>query len=120
MDETQARIFSEARSAYIGRLARMTRVSLAAELTSELEECGRVLVFGGPTSKDELMSELVGIRYPRARFNEATHVLHHTADVRNEICAYCNPNPCPICGALEDCQWDAAHGAIVNGRHVGV
>lgn len=120
MDETQARTFNEARSGYITRLSRMTRIGLAAELGAEMAERGQTLLYGGPTSKDELMSALVGIRYPLARLNESIHVLYHAGGVVNEICAWCNPNPCPACGALEACDYDPAHGPVVNGRHINV
>ena len=117
MNELQARTFFEARSGYTQRLARNTKTALAVIYQIDQAERNIVTVFGGPAAKQEFISALVDLHYPLAEANEATHVLYH-GEFASDVCAYCNPNPCLVCGALDICAYDAEHGPIVNGRHV--
>ena len=118
MNPTQARIYFEARGAYAKRVSRLSRATLATDYRAELADRGMSLLYGGPATKDELLTAIINLRYPVAKINEATHVLYHSSDFPNEVCAYCNPDPCPACGALEACEWDPEHGPVINGRHV--
>lgn len=118
MNETQARTFFEARSHYTQDISRKTKLQLTLAYHDELRAHGQAILFGGPATKTELISVLVEMRYPLARMNEAIHVLYHTDGIVNEVCAYCNPDPCPVCGELDGCTWNPTFGAIVNGRHV--
>lgn len=120
MNELQARLIREAHDGYVHLLARKPKAELARLYGEELAAHGRTLLFGGPASKDELIGALVEMRYPLVKMNESIHVLYHTPEIVNEICEWCNPNPCPVCGALATCDYEAGRGPIVNGRHVTV
>lgn len=120
MNELEARTLREAHTAYVQRISRVSVGRLRILYREELAEQGRTVLHGGPASKDELVSAIVGLRYPLAKLNESVHVLYHQEGVVNEICAWCNPHPCPACGALEDCAYDSVHGPVVNGRHLSV
>lgn len=121
MDQLQARTLREAHDGYVHSIYRKPKAVLAGMYREELAVRGQFLAYGGPATKDELISALVELRYPRARMNESIHVLYHTEGIVNEVCAYCNPNPCPVCGAIDICTFtDGKSGAIVNGRHVSV
>lgn len=118
MNETQARILREAHDGYVKSIYRKPKAQLATMYRAELAAQGTTLVYGGPASKDELVSALVELRYPLAKMNESIHVLWHTGEIRNEVCEYCNPDPCPKCGALQgQCEYSPEHGGTVNGRH---
>lgn len=117
MNETQARTFFEARSGYTQRISRNTKAALATLYSVDQAERGVTTVFGGPATKQELISALVELHYPLAKMNEASHVLYH-GEYANDACAYCNPDPCPVCGALEACEYTVGGSAVVNGRHV--
>jgi hypothetical protein len=43
----------------------------------------------GQSSKDELISEILGHRYPAGRLNEAIHVLHHAPGEAWSACEIC-------------------------------
>ena len=43
----------------------------------------------GQSSKDELISEILGHRYPAGKLNEAIHVLHHAPGEVWSACAIC-------------------------------
>lgn len=118
MNETQARTFFEARTAYIQRINRSTKAELASIYREDMREQGRQIIFGGPSTKAELINALVELHYPLAKVNEATHVLYHSADFPNEVCAWCDPHPCPTCGAIDVCDYSVGGGPVVNGRHV--
>ena len=49
--------------------------------------------------------------------NESIHVLYHTDGITSDVCEWCNPDPCPVCGALSTCDYGVL-GPIVNGRHI--
>lgn len=120
MNELQARTLREAHDGYVKSIYRKPKAQLAVMYRAELADRGRQVLFGGPSSKDELISALTELRYPLAQMNESIHVLYHVDGISSDVCAYCNPDPCPVCGVLEGCVYTAEHPqAIVNGRHVG-
>ena len=87
MNETEARTFREAHDAYAKRLTRTAKAQLANMYRLELADLGMTSVYGGPQSKDELISALMELRYPVATLNEGTHVLYH--DVIWPDCQHC-------------------------------
>ena len=96
--ELEARMFREAASVSVNRLNRMSKAALAAEHTAILADQGMTSVYGGPRSKDELISAIMNLRYPVARLNMTTHVLYH--QLPSEVCEWCvGPLPCGNCGA---------------------
>jgi hypothetical protein len=90
MNETQARIIREAHDSYVKTIYRKPKTTLAHMYRQELADRGREILYGGPASKDELISALVELRYPLASMNESVHVLYHTDGITNEICEQCN------------------------------
>jgi hypothetical protein len=119
MTETQARTFREAYAAAVKRYSRMTKAQLQLEVSNARATAGRYVVYGGASSKDELIRDMMDLRgYTVAKMNESIHVLYHVDGITNDICEWCNPNPCPACGALSTCAYDSEHGPVVNGRHV--
>jgi hypothetical protein len=120
VNELQARTIHKAYDSYVKSIHRQTKAQLADAYRGELADRGQILAYGGPASKDELISALIELRYPRAMMNETIHVLYHQ-DFISSVCAYCNPDPCPVCGAIDACTFTGNEsGAIVNGRHVNV
>ena len=89
MDETQARIIREARDSYVKSIYRKPKAALAQMYRSELADRGQYILFGGPSSKDELVSALVELRYPLAKMNESIHVLYHQDGITNDVCEWC-------------------------------
>jgi hypothetical protein len=105
MNETQARMFREGHNTYVNRLARMSKGALVIEWQDDMADRGMTTLFGGPRTKDELISELVEMRYPLAQVNEASHVVGHQGVVW-PACKWCQANltaapfadGCPDCG----------------------
>jgi len=118
MTETEARTFREAASGYVNRLNRMTKAALDRELRADLADSGdRVIIFGGPRTKDEYISRLMELHYPNHKHNETTHVLYHpTPEQGSSACDWCHgPFKCGNCGAPadEDCRdWCGATGRV--------
>jgi hypothetical protein len=90
MNETQARTIREAHDSYVKSIYRKPRATLAHMYRQELADQGIRLVYGGPASKDELISALVELRYPLASMNESVHVLYHVDGITNDVCKQCN------------------------------
>lgn len=78
-----------ARDSDVRALSRMTRHELVVLERAELAAAGFERLAGGPTSKQELISEIVNRRYPIARQNEAIHVLHHQPGEVWSACEFC-------------------------------
>ena len=78
--EVEARMFREARDAYLKRLSRMSNRQLRQEHRGVLLDRGTILLHVGPRTKAELRGALVELRYPAARLNMTTHVLYHQGD----------------------------------------
>lgn len=88
MNETQARTLREAHDGYVKSIYRKPKSTLAGLYREELAAQGTTILFGGPASKDELVSALVELRYPLAKMNESIHVLYH-GEFANDACEYC-------------------------------
>lgn len=118
MNQAEARELRQAHDSYVRALYREPKAGLAVQYRKELAARGRTVLLGGPDSKDELVRELAGLQFPLERMNESIHVLYHTAGVINSACPWCNPDPCPVCGAIATCTYKEGKGPVVNGRHV--
>ena len=90
MNETEARTLREAHNAYVRFLDGISRYRLAAELVELETERGIIHLYGGPSTRDELISALCEIRYPAAKLNEAGHVLWHSYGAVNSACKLCH------------------------------
>lgn len=117
MNETQARTLIEARSGYTQTISRKTANVLRIMFREDQAERGMQTLFGGPVTKQELISALVELHYPLTKLNEATHVLYHSAEFPNEACPWCDPHPCPQCGAIDTCTYTVGGSSVINGRH---
>lgn len=89
MNETQARTLREAHDGYVRSIYRKPKTQLAAMYRDEQAAHGIQTLYGGPATKDELVSALTELRYPLARMNESVHVLYHTAGIVNDACDHC-------------------------------
>lgn len=88
MNETEARIFREAYEAAVKRYSKMARVALATEEAALMRDQGMEHIYGGPSSKDELLTSILNLRgYTNEKLYEATHVVSH--DVVWPDCRYC-------------------------------
>jgi hypothetical protein len=90
MNETQARTIREAHDYYVKSIYRKPKATLANMYRQELADRGRYSLFGGPMSKDELISALVELRYPLAAMNLSVHVLYHVDGIINDACEQCS------------------------------
>jgi hypothetical protein len=90
MNETQARTIRIAHDGYVKTIYRKPKTTLAHMYREELAARGQYNLFGGPASKDELISALVELRYPLASMNESVHVLYHVDGISNDACDQCN------------------------------
>jgi hypothetical protein len=104
MTADAARGFRAARDAEARRLTRISRVDLERENAAELALRDTRRIYG-KLSKDELIREILGYRYPVARLNEATHVLYHAPGETWSACDWCHPHhggtcECDLRGAL--------------------
>jgi hypothetical protein len=90
MNETQARTIREAHDGYVKSIYRKHLTTLAHMYRQELTARGMYLAYGGPASKDELISALVELRYPLASMNESVHVLYHVDGITSDVCEQCN------------------------------
>jgi hypothetical protein len=86
--QDEARMFRTAHDIFIKRINRMTVSALRVEYAAELADRGREILYGGPSSKQELIAALGQLRYPADRFNMTTHVLYHQGAVWS-ACAWC-------------------------------
>lgn len=87
MDKTEAHIFREAWNAYVKRISRLPVAKLRQVYADDMRERNMFSLYGGPKSKDELISALVELHYPNEKLNEAIHVTGH--DVIWPDCPYC-------------------------------
>jgi hypothetical protein len=105
MNETEARTLRAAADAYVRRMNAKSRAVLAQTYRDDMAELGRVTVFGGPVTRDELLSALVELHYPAAKQNEAIHVIGHQARGWS-ACNHCHDDDGTHDGHL--CQCDRA------------
>ena len=89
VNETQARTIREAHDGYVRSIYRKPKATLAQMYRSELADRGTYSLYGGPVSKDELISALVELCYPLAKMNESVHVLYHRDGITNDVCEWC-------------------------------
>lgn len=70
------------------KLSRLTRAQLTVVDNSELaaRSMSRLV---GKLSKDELISDILELRYPIADRNQAIHVIHHVDGLTNSACEWC-------------------------------
>lgn len=114
MSKDFAHALQAARDSDVRALSRMTRHELAALERSELAAIGREHIFGGPVTKDELLSAIVNMRYPIARQNEAIHVLHHDPQPGQvgtwSACKFCACQQTRVEGGfIEQCNGQPGH-----------
>jgi hypothetical protein len=93
VNETQARTIREAHDGYVKSIYRKTARELSFMYRLALADRGREILLGGPSSKDELISALVELRYPLASMNESVHVLYHRDGITNDACEQCATKP---------------------------
>ena len=89
MNETEARTLREAHDGYVKSIYRKPKAQLAALYRDEQAARGIQTLYGGPASKDELISALTELRYPLAKMNESIHVLYHGGGIVNDACDQC-------------------------------
>lgn len=71
-------------------LSRMSRQGLNTVYGRTLREMGHEVLFGGPSSKDELITAILDLHgMDIHKINESIHVLYHSADMPNEACGSC-------------------------------
>jgi hypothetical protein len=90
VNELQARTIREAHDGYVKSIYRKPKATLASMYRQELAARGYHLLYGGASSKDELISALVELRYPLAAMNLSVHVLYHVDGISNDACEHCN------------------------------
>lgn len=92
MSTSEAQAFRDAYGAEVSRLSRKTRTQLRQIDAAALTARGMQRLYGGPQSKDELISEILGFSYPVDRLNETTHVLYHKPGENWSACDLCQAN----------------------------
>jgi hypothetical protein len=90
--EAEAREYRTAHDHEAIRLTRMTKAALEIEYNRTLAAHGITRLYGGPGSKDELISSILSYSYPNDKLNESIHVLYHT-EWKLDVCEYCNAQP---------------------------
>ena len=118
MSPDEAHAFRADHDNYVKALYRMTKGELAVLHRSQLRADGVEIIYGGPVTKDEYARDILARRYPIDKLNEAGHVLFHGHPASWQDCPWCDPHPCPLCGALASCAYEAGGPAVVNGRHI--
>jgi hypothetical protein len=88
MDIAEATAYRAAWNTEVKRLTRMSKSALAIEHRDALASQGATLIYG-QYSKDELIRAVLGIRYPTAKLNEATHVVAHKPGEAWSACEWC-------------------------------
>lgn len=115
MNLTEARVLREAHNAYVKRISRMTRAQLRDAERADLADRGIVREYGGPVTRDELISALCELHYPAAKLNEAIHVIGH--DTRDwPACNFCHDDDGLHAGHLCECDRWAETACTVCGR----
>lgn len=89
MTTAEAQQFLQDHDNYARAISRQPKAALADLYRRELAAAGIHLLYGGPASKDELISALVGLRFPLGKLNESVHVLHHTDGITSDVCEFC-------------------------------
>ena len=90
MTTTEAKRFRIDHDTAARMLNRMSKAQLKTVFIRNMQERGMEMLYGGPVSKDELISAILAFEYPIAMLNEAIHVLYHdSAQCPNEVCDYC-------------------------------
>ena len=97
MNETEASEFRRGHDTYVRTLSRTAKARLASTYRQELASRGQQLLYGGPASKDELVSALASLRYPLGQLNESTHVLYHAPGETWSACEHCHPHQGQTC-----------------------
>lgn len=103
MNETEARMLREARRIYIRRIDTKSRAWLAEAYRADLADQGRQILFGGPSTRNELIAALVELHYPDAKMYEAIHITGHTARGFT-ACEHCHDDDGTHAGHLCDCE----------------
>ena len=88
------------RQAHDARVKELYRTALPALRDLERDQLARQglrRVFGGPVSKDELVSAILATEYPAERLNEAGHVLYHKLGETWSACNFCHPHQGSTC-----------------------
>jgi hypothetical protein len=88
MDTAAAQALRKAWNDDVKALSRMARARLVGLDREELTARGTYRVFGS-LSKDELVNDILDMRYPREALNESIHVLYHVDGVTNSACDLC-------------------------------
>jgi hypothetical protein len=91
MNETEARTLREAHNAYVKRINRKTLPALKGDYRNDLADRGIIQAYGGPVSRDEVISALCELHYPIAKLNEAIHVIAHAGELWPD-CPFCQAN----------------------------
>jgi hypothetical protein len=89
MTVDQARNLRFCHDTQVRTLSRMSRAALK-NLLDVRDRAAGFTRSGGPSSKDELVRELVEQDYPLGRLNEAIHVLHHQQGEVWSACEHCH------------------------------
>lgn len=92
MNEAEARDLRAAHDNYVKSIYRKPKADLAAAYRQELAARGQQLLYGGPASKDELVSALTSLRFPLEALNESIHVLYHQDSNGWSACEWCHPH----------------------------
>ena len=103
MTADQAREFRAAHDERARVLTRMTRAALRDLRATRFRNEGIIWISGGPSSKDELVRDLLERDYPIDTLNETIHVLYHKPGENWSACEHCGPavgatRVCPDCG----------------------
>jgi hypothetical protein len=92
-----ALVYRKAHDVRVKKLYRMTMPTLRDIEQAHLARQGYQRVFGGPVSKDELISAILAVEYPADRMNETTHVLYHKPGETWSACEWCHPHNGAMC-----------------------
>ncbi len=92
----EARAYRDAHDQDAKSLTRMPRPQLERATTAEQARHGYERIFGKP-SRDELVSEILSLRYPPCRLAEVTHMLYHAPGEAWDGCAWCHPHQGATC-----------------------
>jgi hypothetical protein len=86
----QAEEFMVSYQSEVAFLSRMTKKNVNVVYGRTLRESGREVLFGGPSSKDDLISAILELHgMSIVTLNEAIHVLYHVGSFPNEACPSC-------------------------------
>jgi hypothetical protein len=120
MDREHAQALLDAYETDVRLLSRKPKYELVAIETMELRAAGMERAFGGPVRKEEFLSSILDLRFPRERQDEARHVIGHEPGQVWSACQFC------VCqvqwvdgGFLIQCDQAPGHdGGHRNGQSV--